>query len=148
MEPWQLLTSKLIGCQLAGCLAAYRQLHWCTTRRQQALAYTLWWACGALSLQHCQKPVSSSSPCFSAAQPQNAQHCIMSRLPTTMHWQAVPPHLVGVDLLALWLIHPLPLQKLAADDAAVAHGGLEDEQAVVHHEVAQHKAAPCISMAD
>lgn len=53
------------------------------------------------------------------------------------------PHLVGVDLLALRRVHALALQELAAHDAAVPDGWLEDEQGVVHHEVAQHKAAPC-----
>lgn len=52
-------------------------------------------------------------------------------------------HLVGVDLLALRLVHALALQELAAHDAAVPDGWLKDEQGVVHHEVAQHKAAPC-----
>jgi hypothetical protein len=50
-------------------------------------------------------------------------------------------HLVGVDLLALWLVHPLALQELAPHNAAVPDGRLKDEQAVIHHEVAQHKAA-------
>ena len=52
-------------------------------------------------------------------------------------------HLEGVDLLALWLIHTLALQELAALNATVPDGRLKNEQAVVHHEVAQHKAATC-----
>lgn len=50
-------------------------------------------------------------------------------------------HLEGVDLLTLRLVHSLALQEFATDNAAVANGWFKDEQAVVHHEVAQHKAA-------
>mmetsp|Transcript_40195 Transcript_40195/g.89187 ORF Transcript_40195/g.89187 Transcript_40195/m.89187 type:complete len:299 (+) Transcript_40195:535-1431(+) len=54
---------------------------------------------------------------------------------------------VRVNVLALWLVHLLPLQELPPRDAAVPDGRLKDLHRVVHHEIRHDKAARQVNRA-